>query len=996
VTFGVTVEAAVEPPACPFAKPGMDPARRKVDLAETIDRAVKEHVKHVLTEARRNVDFAETIDRAVKELLGLITEEAKPGAAAEAPGRETPDTFDLITNSAASESLVAGPTSTDTIPILPEVSVGESAQPGPTHAFNMPEVQAYDAAESDSSTSSSSGPLGSPFPAHDNMPFQTTARHRSDSLELDSITDSSSKVYAHQGTVTQTKGQSELDNITDSSSKVRTPQRSATATIIPVRQNSFRDFVTKAARTRSDSSELNNITDSSSKVRTPQRSFTNSATATAIPEKKVVSLTEVDQHSPTQAEHSSHAEVNILSLREIRASSEHDKRTVAVAERYCPLWERLVLDAIPRIADMRMGDRTRARPRCMLSPDGYARIHWDLFCLLIIGIEAFFVPLSFAFSDVTVQEEWGWFVVVFFASDIVLNFFTGFQYRGITVLSLQLSAAKYMTSAWIWVDIVSTVPWDSVGSGGGEGSAVANGDGDDGAPSGAARLIRILRIGKLMRLVKLRTIVPRIESALRQNHNLFVCFKLSKFLVVLLVFAHLIACCWGALGEMDWNPDVEFHAPWMQHTVSEGGVFVSDLALSRRYVLSLAWSSAVLLQGAYAPPYNPGTLGEHVFLAFANLFSFYICALFVGSLVAMLDDLYKSKRKLKEDQSTLENFMIKRNIPSVLQARAVHDLMGRSKIEVIGDDGAVEKVLDKLDPLTRQKIRQELYMGVVQLHPFFTEMSLAALRQLCDQVDVMHAQRGEYIVRRGEVASSMFFIVSGQLVAQRNPDNLKEEDAQLNPPSFFGAQCIFKEGQRTRNVIALTKAELVQVSTSAIYAVGKEHAEVGVALRLRLQEAASSGVLCAHCGFAHEISVCPSLRREAGKGKDAPQVARGGRMWAASKLKSTLRLNKNSSTLRSLEPLRRTATVDSGGSGNKSRGSWSKVLGRASSDKEVSITPTSQSPSVSVTREKMSFSRHSEQAERSPHQSPRSSEEDDEVLSPLSPLIQIQAGTKTF
>ena len=101
---------------------------------------------------------------------------------------------------------------------------------------------------------------------------------------------------------------------------------------------------------------------------------------------------------------------------------------------------------------------------------------------------------------------------------------------------------------------------------------------------------------------------------------------------------------------------------------------------------------------------------------------------------------------------------------------------------------------------------------------------------------------------------------------------MKEEDAQLNPPSFFGAQCIFREGQRTRNVIALTKAELVQVSTSAIYAVGKEHAEVGVALRLRLREAALSGVLCAHCGFAHETSACPSLRREVDKRKDAPQV----------------------------------------------------------------------------------------------------------------------------
>ena len=94
MTLGVTAEVAVEPPACPRANPGMDPARRrlafkKVDLAKTIDGAVKEQVKNTLHAARRNVGLAETIDRAVKELLGLLTEETigvsrKPGDAAEA------------------------------------------------------------------------------------------------------------------------------------------------------------------------------------------------------------------------------------------------------------------------------------------------------------------------------------------------------------------------------------------------------------------------------------------------------------------------------------------------------------------------------------------------------------------------------------------------------------------------------------------------------------------------------------------------------------------------------------------------------------------------------------------------------------------------------------------------------------------------------------------------------------------------------------------------
>merc|ERR1719454_1803498 len=181
---------------------------------------------------------------------------------------------------------------------------------------------------------------------------------------------------------------------------------------------------------------------------------------------------------------------------------------------------------------------------------------------------------------------------------------------------------------------------------------------------------------------------------------------------------------------MDHDPANEFHAPWMQHT-NEGGVVIAELAISRRYIFSLAWSCAVLLQGAYAPPYNPGTNLEHVFLVVANMFAFYICALFIGSLVAMLEDLYSTRRQLKADQSLLANFMLRRNIPSVLQARALNDLAMNHESMV--EHGAYEQVLDKLAPSVRQEIRQELYYTVVQRHLFFEEMSNDALRQLCGQ-----------------------------------------------------------------------------------------------------------------------------------------------------------------------------------------------------------------------------------------------------------------------
>ena len=361
-----------------------------------------------------------------------------------------------------------------------------------------------------------------------------------------------------------------------------------------------------------------------------------------------------------------------------------------------------------------------------------------------------------------------------------------------------------------------------------------------------------------MRVARVREILPRIEYQLKElgNHTVLVSFKMGKFFIALLIFAHILACCWGALGDMDWDEGSELNPPWMQSARGEDGVIIADLSLLRRYAFAFSWSTAILLQGGGVPPISPGTLREVVFLVISNLFAFYVCALFVGSMVAMLESMYTSKQKLKTDKSMLEGFMIKRQIPSLLQARALEDLEGSYQTVLVPDESC-DKVLDKLAPATRQKIREELYRTVVQRHPFFAQFPEDALQYLCGQVRVIHTQRGEYVVRCGQVASSMFFVVEGQYLAQRPADDPKQEDVHLTHQAFFGAQCIFKESVRTRNIIAVTNGELLEISTSDIYSVAERFSAVAEALQMRLQDAAHCEELCAYCGFAHRLSDCP-------------------------------------------------------------------------------------------------------------------------------------------
>ena len=192
----------------------------------------------------------------------------------------------------------------------------------------------------------------------------------------------------------------------------------------------------------------------------------------------------------------------------------------------------------------------------MLYPDRPMRFLWDVLSLIIIGFETFLVPVSLAFADADPPTYYAWFIVAFFTADISSNFFTGFNYRGIVVASMQISAVRYLTSAWLWVDLISldsSMPCMGLRCSADDAHSVFD----------LNRMMRVLRLGKLMKLARLRAIVPRIESKLKEfgNHTVLVFFKMGKFLIALLVFAHMIACCWAAIGDLDWDAESELYRP---------------------------------------------------------------------------------------------------------------------------------------------------------------------------------------------------------------------------------------------------------------------------------------------------------------------------------------------------------------------------------------------------------------------------------------------------
>jgi serine/threonine-protein kinase len=81
---------------------------------------------------------------------------------------------------------------------------------------------------------------------------------------------------------------------------------------------------------------------------------------------------------------------------------------------------------------------------------------------------------------------------------------------------------------------------------------------------------------------------------------------------------------------------------------------------------------------------------------------------------------------------------------------------------------------------------------------------------------VMPVQRGELVIREGEVGDAAYIVRAGKLeVFQRRGD----EDVvlrELGPGDVFGETAIFAESRRTASVVALVDSELVVVTKKTI------------------------------------------------------------------------------------------------------------------------------------------------------------------------------------
>ena len=235
--------------------------------------------------------------------------------------------------------------------------------------------------------------------------------------------------------------------------------------------------------------------------------------------------------------------------------------------------------------------------------------YWDLMMMTLLTIVLFLTPYEVAFlaPSVGVLFAINRVLDLIFICDLVMQFFLAYQNgpeKGSTwVKSLPMIRKRYM-KGWFAVDLLSVLPFWSIGMVINAGQDDGAGADESGGGGGAESILRIVRAVRLLRLIKLGKVLGMSRILKRYEAHMDVTYallSLIKMVFSIVAWSHLQACVWGMIPTLE----AEGTVTWLTDLAESQGTTVVDLDPGLKYSAALYWSVMTLTSIGYvasAPP----------------------------------------------------------------------------------------------------------------------------------------------------------------------------------------------------------------------------------------------------------------------------------------------------------------------------------------------------------------------------------------------------------
>jgi potassium voltage-gated channel Eag-related subfamily H protein 7 len=374
--------------------------------------------------------------------------------------------------------------------------------------------------------------------------------------------------------------------------------------------------------------------------------------------------------------------------------------------------------------------------RFILHPHSPTTKQWDIYIAVLLIYTAYVTPYEVAFLTTKFDPMFviNQVVNLSFLLDMVKTFFTAYLDKENAVLTGDVwRITKAYFSSWFVVDLVSILPFDSVG-------LITQSETLQKAKG--ARIIRLLRLLKLLRLLRSMRIFTRYQDTIALT---YASKSLLRFTVLIVTAMHWMACGIRLLPDLveTINPEfneaggryLKYHEAGGEVTHAEGtwdstgnpefvswltftssaNTPVSDLGPSQEYTWALYWSAMTLTTIGYGD-IAAKTLAEAVWMTFGMIIGSAIYAYAIGEVCGIVANMDAATTEYNQQSDLLNYFCAENGMPQSLRVRLRQYFRQGRQMQ---RDRYFKGLLDHMSPTLRSEVT--IFLNADQLLgiPFF-------------------------------------------------------------------------------------------------------------------------------------------------------------------------------------------------------------------------------------------------------------------------------------
>ena len=468
----------------------------------------------------------------------------------------------------------------------------------------------------------------------------------------------------------------------------------------------------------------------------------------------------------------------------------------------------------------------------LVHPESSYRLVWDIVTAFFVLVLIWLVPMYIGFTTwetPTFLVHFGYVMDIWFITDVILNFRTGYVDHGATEMDPKKIAQNYVSS-WFLIDFFASIPWEYILASGESISDTM----DKKSARKSLKLSKYFKIPKLLRMARL----------LRAFNKYARFYALTLVILTMVATLHIGACLMCStlaiceeyyLIDYDNTNTLSWESNDNQSVCGGEGVYhlyAEAIYVTFSLLIGMSATGGTLGQDNWVKQHRGVSItqamksqhwkGGDVYMICLCLMVAGIMelALVIGHIGLLLRDRYLASAAYRAKLDRVKEELKYYGVPWLLQNRvlAYYDYMWVNQKQY---DDKITLLTDKgMSSDLRGKLALHLYKDVVQGVSLFSRVDDTFLSKVCMELQTRVFLPADWIILKGDIGSELYIISRGVCeVFLRDPWEKYEsssdlmadaegEEILLSNGQFFGEISLLMEVRRTTSVQAKTICEV--------------------------------------------------------------------------------------------------------------------------------------------------------------------------------------------